>query len=326
MDALSDVLRIVKLTGGVFLNAEFTAPWCVLDRMAPQDFTKFAGHADHVVLYHYVLKGAMRARVADGPVLELGAGDAIMLPHYDYHYIGSDLALTPTRSKDFVRVEDQTEGKGGLPRITHGGGGEPCQIVCGYLATDRIESNPLFATLPPILPFYARESAGAEWVRSTFQFAANEIASGRPGTDSVVAKLSELLFVEAIRRYVETLPPDRTGWLSGLRDPHVAKALALIHARIAERWTVESLSREAGLSRSVFAERFARLIGEAPMAYISRWRMNVAAHALRNSQTSIARVAETVGYESEAAFNRAFQRVLGVSPGAWRRSPLQRPG
>jgi AraC-like DNA-binding protein len=192
--------------------------------------------------------------------------------------------------------------------------------VCGYLTTDRIEGNPLFATLPPILPFYAKESPGADWVRSTFQFAANEIASGRPGSDSVLAKLSELLFVEAVRRYVETLPPDRTGWLAGLRDTHIAKALSLIHGRVADDWTVESLSREIGLSRSSFAERFARLIGETPMSYLARWRMNVAAHQLRNAQISVARAAESVGYESEAAFSRTFRRVLGVPPGAWRRS------
>jgi AraC-like DNA-binding protein len=246
----------------------------------------------------------------------LNAGDAVMLPHHDYHYIGSDLSLKPVGSKDVVPLE----GNGGLRRIIHGGGGEPCRIVCGYLATDHIEGNPLFATLPPILPFYAKESPGADWVRSTFQFAANEIAAGRPGSDSVLAKLSELLFVEAVRRYVETLSPDQSGWLAGLRDTHVAKALGLIHARIAERWTVESLSREVGLSRSAFAEKFTRLIGEAPMGYVSRWRMNVAAHHLRNSRMSMARVAEAVGYESEAAFNRAFRRVLGVTPGAWRRS------
>jgi AraC-like DNA-binding protein len=319
MDALSDVLRVVKLTGGVFLNAEFTAPWCVLDRMMPNDFTKFVGHAEHVVLYHYIIKGAMRARVADGPVLDLGAGDAVMLPHHDYHYIGSDLSIKPTNSSKFVPAEGE-----GLRRIIHGGGGEQCEIVCGYLATDRIEGNPLFATLPSILPFYARESPGADWVRSTFQFAANEIASGRPGSDSVLAKLSELLFVEAVRRYVEALPSEQTGWLSGLRDTHISKALTLIHARIAERWTVEGLSREVGMSRSAFAERFASLIGESPMSYVSRWRMNVAAHTLRNSQVSVARIAESVGYESEAAFSRTFRQVIGVPPGAWRRSAQEK--
>lgn len=315
MDALSDVLRVVKLSGGVFLHAEFTAPWCLFDQMTGAEIAALVPWAGHAVLYHYIVDGSMSVRVGEGAPVTLRAGDAVMLPRNDLHIIGSDLNLTPVRSHDIVRPGVA----GGLATIRHGGGGAPCHIVCGYLAADRADGNPLFAALPPILPFYASETPGADWIRSMFQFAANEIAAGRPGSDSVLAKLSELLFVEAVRRYVETLPPEQTGWLAGLRDPHVARALALIHGRLAEPWTVDELSREVGVSRSVLAEKFARLIGEPPMAYLARWRINVAAHHLQSSQMTLARIAEQVGYESEAAFNRSFRRMMGLPPGAWRK-------
>jgi transcriptional regulator GlxA family with amidase domain len=167
------------------------------------------------------------------------------------------------------------------------------------------------------------ESGGAEWIRSTFQYAADEVAAGRPGSETVLAKLSELLFVEAVRRYAETLPEDQTGWLAGLRDHHVARALALLHRDLTRSWTADELGREVGLFRSALAERFTRLIGVAPMHYLANWRMQVAAQELRKSSTSLAQVAGKVGYESEAAFSRAFKRAFGTAPAMWRRSRSQ---
>jgi AraC-like DNA-binding protein len=160
----------------------------------------------------------------------------------------------------------------------------------------------------------------AEWIRSTFQYAAEEVAAGRPGSETVLAKLSELLFVEAVRRYAETLPDGRTGWLAGLRDIHVARALALLHRDIVRPWTVDELGREVGLSRSALADRFTRLIGVPPMHYIASWRIQVATQKLRNTSASLAQVADMVGYESEAAFSRAFKKAVGVAPATWRRS------
>ena len=204
--------------------------------------------------------------------------------------------------------------------IHHGGGGEQTRIVCGFLGCDRLESlNPLVGALPPVLRFDTRRGTAAAWMRIP-ELAAAEIAAGRAGSETVLAKLSELLFVESLRRYVEELPEEQTGWLAGLKDPFVSRALSLLHGRIAQEWTVDNLGHEVGLSRSALADRFTRLIGEPPMRYLARWRIQVAAHQLRNSDTTLARIAEQVGYESEAAFNRAFKRDFGVPPATWRRN------
>jgi transcriptional regulator GlxA family with amidase domain len=182
-----------------------------------------------------------------------------------------------------------------------------------------VSDNPLISTLPRVLHLNVAQAGAAEWIRSTFQYAADELTAGRPGSATVLAKLSELLFVEAVRRYVDALPPERTGWLAGLRDPHVARALALFHGNVARPWTVDDVGREVGLSRSALADRFTRLIGHAPMHYLTNWRMQVAAHDLRNTRVSLAQVAESVGYDSEAAFSRAFKKVFGTAPATWRR-------
>jgi AraC-like DNA-binding protein len=316
MDALSDVLRVVRLTGGVFVHAQFTAPWCVLDHMTPQKTAALPMKTpEHVVLYHYIVEGSLSSRVEGGPEQHFGAGDALMLPRNDQHILGSDLNREALPSSDLVTSSIG----GGMVGIQHGGGGEACRLVCGYLATNSAQGNPLFAALPRLLPFYAKDTPGSDWIRSTFKFAADEIAAGRPGSDTLLAKVSELLFVEAIRRYVEMLPPEQTGWLAGLRDPVIARVLALMHERLGEDWTVDKLGREAGLSRSTLAERFTKLIGEPPMQYLTNWRLQVAGDYLRNSAHSTERIAELVGYESAAAFSKSFRRVYGQPPSEWRR-------
>jgi AraC-like DNA-binding protein len=193
-------------------------------------------------------------------------------------------------------------------------------MVCGFLGCDSVEDNPVITALPSVLKLGLEEGGAAEWIRSTFQYAAEEVAAGRPGSETVLAKLSELLFVETVRRYVETLPAGETGWLAGLRDPYVARALALLHRDIARPWTVDELGREVGLSRSALADRFIRLIGMPPMHYLASWRMQVAMQKLRSTSASLAQVAEGVGYESEAAFSRAFKKAVGTAPASWRRS------
>jgi transcriptional regulator GlxA family with amidase domain len=177
----------------------------------------------------------------------------------------------------------------------------------------------VISTLPPLLKLSVEQGGAAEWIRSTFQFAAEEVSARRPGSGTVLAKISEVLFVEAVRRYAETLPDGQSGWLAGLREPFVARALALLHGDITRSWTVEDLGREVGLSRSALADRFIRLIGVPPMHYLASWRMQVATQKLRNTSASLAQVAEIVGYESEAAFSRAFKKTFGAAPATWRR-------
>ena len=209
---------------------------------------------------------------------------------------------------------------GGLFSIHHGGSGKCTRMICGFLGCASAEGNPVLSTLPPLLKLNVAQNGSAEWIRSTFQFAAAEVAAGRPGSETVLAKLSELLFVDSVRRYAEALPESQTGWLAGLREPHVARALALLHHDISRRWTVDDLGHEVGLSRSALADRFIRLIGVPPMHYLAKWRMQVATQKLRSTRASLGQVAGAVGYDSEAAFSRAFRKAYGVAPATWRRS------
>ena len=318
MDALSDVLRVAHLTGGVFLHAEFFAPWCIAARVSPEHCAPALGPASHLMIFHYIVEGDLRIRVegeeGDGQVI--GAGEVVLLPRNDLHLMGSDLGLPPVAGRDVI----QPPKDGGLFSIHHGGGGRRTRMVCGFLGCASAEGNPVLATLPPLLKLNVEQGGAAEWIRSTFQYAAEELSTGRPGSETVLAKLSELLFVEAVRRYAEALPEGQTGWLAGLRDPYVARTLALLHRDITRRWTVDELGREVGLSRSALADRFIRLIGVPPMHYLANWRMQVATQKLRNTSASLAQVAETVGYDSEAAFSRAFKKAFGAAPATWRRS------
>ena len=318
MDALSDVLRVAHLTGGVFLHADFFAPWCVAARVSPDHCRPALGPASHLIIYHYVLEGELRIRVdGSGPEdVVIGAGEVVLLPRNDLHFMGSDLSLPPVIGTDIIHAPRD----GGLYSISHGGDGARTRMVCGFLGSDNVENNPVISTLPPLLTFAFEKGGAAEWIRSTFQYAAEEIAVGRPGSETVLAKLSELLFVAAVRRYAETLPDGQTGWLSGLRDPHLARALALLHRDPTRRWVVDDLSREVGLSRSALADRFIHTIGVPPMQYLASWRMQVATQKLRNSNASLAQIAEIVGYDSEAAFSRAFKKAIGLAPATWRRS------
>lgn len=315
MDALSDVLRVVRMKGGLFLHAEFTAPWCISSQLGADDCALLLKGARHFVQYHYVIDGHFLARCGDGPAKEVGPGQVIMTPHNDPHFMGTDLGGPATPSRQLVTVPPH----GGLWEIHHGGGGEKSRIVCGWLGCDLVKGNPLIDALPPMLIFDTGDAAAPSWIKGTLDFAAGEISAGRAGSETVLAKLSELLFVEALRRYVDELPADQTGWLAGLRDQYISRALARMHADVAKPWTVDDLGREVGLSRSALADRFSAVMGETPMRYLTRWRLQVAAHALQTSDAPLAEVAEQVGY-TEFAFNRAFKREFGASPALWRKA------
>jgi len=320
MDALSDVLRVAHLTGGVFLRAEFFAPWCISSRLTPEHCSPVLGPASHMMIFHYVAEGEVHIQIEgeqDEDLIE--AGEVVLLPRNDMHLMGSDLRLPAVPGKEVIRPPRD----GGLFSIHHGGTGSCTRMVCGFLGCASTEGNPVISSLPPLLRVKLEQGGAAEWIRSTFQYAAEEVSAARPGSETVLAKVSELLFVEAVRRYAEELPDGRTGWFSGLRDPHVARALALLHRDITRRWTVDDLGREVGMSRSALADRFIRLIGVPPMHYLAGWRMQVATGKLRDTSDSLAQVAETVGYDSEAAFSRAFKKAFGTAPATWRRSNRQ---
>ncbi len=177
----------------------------------------------------------------------------------------------------------------------------------------------MLEALPPVIKAGDRRDDGAGWIGNFVRFAIDEAANKRAGSESVLTKLSELMFIDVVRRYIESLPPEQSGWLAGLRDPFVGKVLSLMHARPADDWTLEELARKAGASRSVLAERFTDLVGIPPMHYLAKWRMQIASELLAGGNASLASIAAEIGYESEAAFSRAFKKMIGVPPSTWRR-------
>jgi AraC-like DNA-binding protein len=315
-DALSEVLRLVRLTGAVFLNAEMSAPWVVRTPSARQLATKLMPQADWLVEYHLIVEGQCWICVDDGEPVRLSAGDLVMLPHGDPHRLGSDADFAAPAS-DGAAFEAPPYGE--IVHYEHSGGGALTRIACGYFAIDRRLCRGLLAALPRVVRIDACAGDLRSWLDTYMQLRDAARGGFQPGGACVLSKLSELMFIEAVRRHVEALPPGQTGWLAGLRDPHVGQALGLIHQAPARPWTVQSLGRAVGMSRSALAERFTALIGQPPMQYLTQWRLALAAHRLQVSQRPAGSVAEEVGYDSESAFSRAFKREFGMPPAAWRR-------
>ena len=314
MDALSDMLRLVKLTGAVYFAADFSAPWCIC---ADEDAaSRVLPKKEHMIYFHLLTQGSCLAKLPDGESVHFQTGDLIVLPHKDFHLMGSTLNLTPVPVNDFYAPP----APGQIARASLGGGGEVTRIVCGFLACDKRLAGPLLDNLPRLLRVRVDRAEAAAWLASSVKLTLAEEASPRAGSNVMLAKLSELMFVEVLRNYIEALPPEQTGWLAGLRDRYVGRALTLLHARPAEPWTVDLLAKEVALSRSALAERFTGLLGQPPMQYLTRWRLQLAAQMLHSERRGIGAVASDVGYESEAAFNRAFKREFGAPPAAWRRA------
>jgi AraC-like DNA-binding protein len=315
MDALSDILRVVGLSGGVFMDAEFTAPWAVAGKLAPELCRPFMVQPQQVVCFHYVLEGGFTLRAEHGETLQVGEGEAVMLPHNDLHVFGSSLDVAAVGAGELMHAPSAL----GVSRIEHGGGGARTRVTCGFLGGNA-QLAPLLSGLPPLMKIKLAEMPGGDWIGRSFGYAAQTLADGDPGSATVLTKLSELLFVESVRRYLSTLPPEQTGWLAGLRDPAVGRALSLLHAAVDRNWTADALAHEVNMSRSTFADRFTTVVGQPPMRYLTGWRMQLARQHLQETRRTIAQIAHEVGYESEAAFTRAFRRECGAPPAAWRRT------
>jgi AraC family transcriptional regulator, alkane utilization regulator len=325
MDALSEVLGVIRLTGAVFLDMELCAQWSYLTAPARKIADVLMPDADHVIPYHLLMEGKCFVRLVDGDFVELAAGDLVMFPAGDRHVLAtaSDASLTvePTEiSGETLNLLRRNE----IVPLSVGNSGSATRIVCGYLACDKRLAEPILRSLPRMLKVGMRDGTTAAWVHSSIRYSVAQSASSRPGSAMVLARLSEVLFAEAVRQHMDTLPPSETGWLAALRDRHVGRALALLHAQPAQPWTVDELAQKVGLSRSALGQRFASLIGTPPIEYLMRWRILLAARRLRESGAPIIAVATDVGYESEAAFNRAFKREFGLPPGAWRRQAGKR--
>jgi AraC-like DNA-binding protein len=312
MDLLTDMLSAVKLTGGVFVDAELRAPFNLMSQIGPKECARFFPSPRHVIAYHYVREGVFACQVVGGEMVTVHAGEIVLLPRNDPHIVFSPDAELPPLDPDA-----EVEAEGALLKMRMGGEGEPTRVYCGYLGS-AVEHDPLLERLPAIMKI--RLAPGRdEWMPGSIEFAAAGVARQSP---ELVGKLSEALLAEAVRRYVAAMSPAVRGWVTGLRDPAIGRALALIHDRYADALTLEALAKEAGLSKTVFAERFRGSIGESPMQYCARWRMKVAADMLRDQRQNACSVAYSVGFNSEAAFNRAFKREFGTPPATWRREAI----
>ena len=313
MDPLSDVLRSFRLTGGVFLDSRFSAPWCVISRLSAEDLGPFVAKPSLLIAYHFVIAGRFLLTIEGDRTIEVRAGEVVLLPRNDVHILASGSGLAPVNANDLL----QPSAGGGIAQISYGGGGEMTHLVCGFLSSEDLY-NPLIAALPRMLKLDVAQGTSRDWVDASVRFAASELTEGRFASSSVMSRLSELLFVEAVRQYSATPGDQDAGWLKGLEDPRVGRALALIHRSISCPWSAESLAKEVSMSRSAFVERFTKLMGMPPIRYLTLWRLQTAKLHLRETQKTIAQLAHSIGYESEQAFSRAFKREFGLPPARWR--------
>ena len=337
MDVLSDILRVIRLSGAVFFTAEFSSPWGIVSPPSQTLAPFVMPSAECFSIFHVITEGSCWVKVKGEPAIQMKAGDVLVVPQGDEHVMASDMAVEPTPMKKLIPQIPYV----GMPPVVNGGGGEVSRFVCGYLHCDQ-KFSPLFATLPRLLCVRTRtgdvvvESVGmaAEtsmpfhqgiWLNTTLYYLTQEAHAQKPGNQSILARLSETMFVEILRQYMQNLSQDQKGLLAGLNDPQVSRALALLHAEPARAWTVDDLARGALVSRSALADRFTDLIGESPMRYLAGWRMHLARQLLSEGGLCVGKVGLRVGYDSEYAFNRAFKRHVGEPPATWRKKTL-RPG
>ncbi|TVO58525.1 AraC family transcriptional regulator [Denitromonas halophila] len=319
MDALSETLRVVRLMGAIFINGRFTAPWCYQSPHADYAAPLLEPGAERVVIFHMITEGECYVEMAGQPPVHLVAGDAVVFPQGDAHRMASAPGVPAATGAKLDVVLSRRPRK-----LSYGGGGAVTRLVCGYMACDARLARMLMAGLPSIVKVHVRGSNAGVWLETSLRYALSEARSPRPGGMGVLAKLSEVFFIEVLRIYMNEPTLGTTGWLAGLSDRIVGAALGALHKSPAHAWTLEDLASQVGTSRSVLAERFQLIVGIAPMQYLTQWRMLMAANLLAGSSAPLIRIAEEVGYQTDTAFSRAFSREYGVPPAKWRRSQVEK--
>ncbi|HXU91197.1 MAG TPA: AraC family transcriptional regulator [Methylomirabilota bacterium] len=326
-DALSDVLRAVRLRGAVFYYVDGSSPWVAEAPPAQDLISGIMPGAEHMIEFHAVAEGSCWGGIVDEPAIQLHRGDVILFPQGHAHIMSSAPGMRSSRgAKEFLFLPAPSQlpsavslrGSEVTTARLDGGGPDRTTLVCGFLGLDAAPFNPLLAALPRVLHVSGSTLGADSWVASFLRAAVVESNHRRPGGEAVLERMSEMLFVEVLRRYVDSLPSGQAGWLAGMRDPAVGRVLALLHEKPDAPWTLERLAEQAAMSRSTLHERFMHFIGQPPMHYLAHWRMQIAARRLRDTNAKLLEIALGVGYESEAAFSRAFKRAVGVAPGAWR--------
>lgn len=315
MDAFSEVLSAVKLEGALFFNAEFSSPWGLAAPHSASMANALLPGAEHLVIFHLLMEGSAFVQFQENPPIALSAGDIVIFPHGDSHNLGNGSPEQMLDGAGMLKLIQCRE----LGPMRAGGGGELTLFVCGYMACDPQLCQPILGALPPVIKVNVRSGASGRWLEDSIRHLVAEASNHQPGSEAMLAKLSEALFIQTLRQYVSTLPAEETGWLAGARDTVVGKSLAILHSRVDYPWTIAELAKEVGSSRTALVERFGRYLAEPPMAYLTRWRLRLAAKRLTSTPRSVAEIAGQVGYESEAAFSRAFKREFSCPPAKFRR-------
>jgi AraC-like DNA-binding protein len=313
-DILSDILRIIRFSGAITLRPELSAPWAI-QSLPHADFANALQAANkHLLPFHIMVKGNCWVQANDGTRTLLSQGDIIIFPHGDAHILGDHLNQEAVLVSRLLPEPPWTE-----PLLMqYGGGGEVSKLVCGFLQCEEMLMHPFLKTLPKLIHVRAFAEPTAPLLEMGVRYIIQETDCFRSGSMCSLTRLVELMFIEILRNYMQNLPDREVGWLAALKDPIVSQALEWIHANPAHPWTVSELATHIGMSRSALAARFTQLVGQSPMKYLTDWRLQLASRQLQDTDDSIAKIAIQVGYESEAAFNRAFKRYVGVPPGVWR--------
>lgn len=322
-DALSDVLRAVRLKGAVFFDVDAGAPWAAEAPAACVVGPSIMPGVDHVIEYHVVAHGECYATLlaGRGDVVRLKAGDVVAFPQGDTHVVSSHPGM---RAEPDIEAHCAPGATGGLPvPIRIGEGDDRTHVICGFLGCDVRPFNPLISAMPRMI--HLPGNGGEAWMKRFLDFAKLESEMKRAGGASMLARLGEIMFIDLVRRHIEGLDANQPSWLAGLKDRQIGLALSLLHEAPGDAWTIERLARDCGMSRSTLSERFAHFVGRPPMQYLTLWRMQLAAQMLLAGEELLAEIAARVGYESEAAFSRAFKRTVGAAPGEWRDARLTAP-
>lgn len=321
MDVLSDALRGFRFSGAIFIDADLTAPWAVMTPSSADIAEILAVGADHVIPYHLVTEGECTVAIRAREPVRLTDGDIAMFPHGDVHTLASGHGIAPTAlSRDFVG--NVLKRRSILP-IRHGGGGSTTKLLCGFFVMDRWYGQHMVKGLPPLVSVHVGIEGGQQLLAAVARRSIQEAKAHGLGSDALVCRLSEFLFLDALRLIIRNGDAPVLGWLAGLRDPSIRHALSLMHARPQHQWSIQALAHDCGMSRSRFVEKFSSLIGSPPMKYLAQWRMTLAARDLSERDATVMEIADRYGYSSETSFTRAFRRAFNVPPATFRRS---RPG
>lgn len=307
------IFSAMPLASGIFLDAHFTAPWCIAAGISPQDCGQFVPVPGAIIAFHYVYRGGLILHVEGVAATHVDAGEIVILPRNEQHLLGSGEGLAATLADDLI----QPGLDGGLATIRHGGGGDSTQMICGFLGCER-QFSPALSLLPRVMKLTLPDPLSASWFDSSLKLAAREMTFHEDSATPRLAKLTELLFIDAVQQFIRAQPEQSFAWLGGSSDPKILRALSLLQEKARRRWTAEELAGAVGMSRSAFAAKFTELIGVPPMRYLALQRLRLASQRLLHSADPLAKIAFDTGYESEAAFNRAFKKEYGLPPATWR--------